>query len=307
MAIINKSAIHESKGSMCYVRWLQFALLLILSSGCWAQPSSEADPIRVEYCSDRLAGPDLSDALACRYVAKKELPTACPAATTTWIRLSIPSNFSLNGKVIVQIAPHFVGEIGLFEKENSDWRLTSAGSNFAFNRGFAGVGGYTFIASTESSAETQIFVRIQQPGLGLIAIEVFDWNPSYLSNFFPDLGIGIHVGILLLLCAICLANYFIYPGVLTFRFTCLMFNALLCMLGGSGILAKYVFVESPQVDTFFFNVMVCIRLAAWVWVSDAFLLPFARPNWYRWCCNIVYAIAAFAIALVLLAKIVLLQ
>lgn len=265
------------------------------------------DPIKIEYCSDRLAGADISDALACRYVARKDLPAASLAATTTWIRVSIAPKFSLHGEVIVQIAPHFVGEIGLFERENNDWRLTSAGSTFAFSRGFAGVGGYTFVASTDATVDTTIFVRIQQPGLGLIAIEVFDLNPSQISNFSPSVGIGIHTGILLLLCAISIANYFIYPGALTFRFACLTLITLLGMLGGSGILAKYVFVESPQLDTYFFNTMVSIRLAAWVWVSEAFLLPFGRPKWYRWCCNIGYIIVVIAIGLVLINKVVLLQ
>lgn len=307
MIVTNTSAIYEPNFPINYVRWLMGALLLILSLGFGANHSHAIDSIKIEYCSDRLAGADISDALACRYVLKKELPAASLAASTTWIRLSIPPKFSSNGKVIVQIAPHFVGKIGLFELQNNHWRLTSAGSTFAFNRGFAGIGGYTFIASTNLTAETNIFVRIQQPGLGLIAIDVFDLDQNQIRNFSPDLGIGIHVGILLLLCAISLANYFIYPGALTFRFACLMFNALLCMLGGSGILAKYVFAELPQIDTLFFNVMVCIRLAAWVWVSDAFLLSFERPNWYRWCCNIVYAIVVIAITLVFFDKIVLLQ
>lgn len=305
--MMNKTAIHMWNPHINHVRWLLAGFLSVLSLVCWAEQTHQSDQVKIEYCSNRQIGTDLSDVLACRFVNKRDLPAASLAATTTWIRVTIAQKFSLQGKVIVQIAPHFVGEIGLFEKENNGWRLTSAGSTFPFGRGFAGVGGYTFIVSTDPTADTTIFVRIQQPGLGLIALEVFDLNPSQISNISPDIGIGIHVGILLLLCAICIANYFVYPSALTFRFACLMLITLLCMLGGSGILAKHVFVESPQMDTLFFNTMVCMRLAAWIWVSEAFLLPFVRPDWYRWCCNGVYAIVVISIGLVLLNKIVLLQ
>lgn len=307
MIVTNTSAIYEPNLPINHVRWLMGALMLILSLGFGAKHSHATDSIKIEYCSDRLAGADISDALACRYVLKKDLPAASLAASTTWIRLSIPPKFSSYGQVIVRIAPHFVGDIGLFEQENNHWRLTSAGSTSAFNRGFAGVGGYTFIVSTDSTTDTKIFVRIQQPGLGLIDINVFDFNPNQINDFFHEIGIGIHVGILLLLSAISIVNYFIYPGVLTFRFSILMLITLLSMLGGSGILAKYVFADSPEIDISFFNLMVCARLAAWVWVSEAFLLPFARPNWYRWCCNIAYTIVLIAIGLVFLNKTVLLQ
>jgi len=74
-------------------------------------------------------------------------------------------------------------------------------------------------------------------------IDVSAASPQAIEATSKQLGIGFHLGALVLILAFSIFNYVAQPSTLLFRFLWLIVDLLLCVLSGSGMLAEYVFTE----------------------------------------------------------------
>jgi signal transduction histidine kinase len=79
-----------------------------------------------------------------------------------------------------------------------------------------------------------------------------------------------------------------------------MVNLVLCIFAGSGLMARYVLADNPWLANVLFNWFIFLRLALWVWVSQAFLLPYKAPNWYTLSCRAVYLVTAISLPFIAL-------
>jgi signal transduction histidine kinase len=260
-----------------------------------------------EYCIDTHLDLKIDEVIQCQFVSKRDLPRGRLSESTIWVRLRIKQRNSDDSALAIIVGPHFLAGIQQYEKSVDGWRVEFAGSKIPFNDARATLGGYLFQTHTDESGEATVYFQIQQSGLGLLLIDVAKSTPDGLITITQQLGIGIHIGALLLMLAFSLFNFVMQPSTLMYRFCWLTLILILSILGGSGLLAKYVFNQHPWLDGVFFNWMICLRLAGWVWVSQAFLQPYQTARWYKFSCGIIYFVVMLSMALVVAEKISLLQ
>lgn len=289
-----------------------FIIVMMIAGAGFAhsQPGDKSEitlPIKIEYCIDQKSDMSIEEAVSCKYLARNALPRGSLSDSTVWIRLQINQSKTDHPTWAIHIGPHFLGLIELYKATENGWDRQAAGSKIPFNDSPATLGGYVFEVSPSAASVETVYFRVQMSGLSLVLINVAALNQAGLDSMSQQFGIGIHIGAILLILAFSIFNYLIHPSRLMFRFCWLTVVILLGILGGSGILAKYVFEQLPWWDGVFFNWMVCLRLACWVWVAEAFLENYATPIWYRAGCKIVYVIVAISMALVIAENTVWLQ
>jgi signal transduction histidine kinase len=290
-----------------------FFLFVIVTTGIGISHARHIDTkhesfiFETKYCINTQIDLKIDEVIHCQFVSKEDLPRGTLSDSTIWLRLHIKQKSSDYSALAIFVGPHFLGEIQQYEKLIDGWRVESAGSKIPFNDAHATVGGYLFQAHADENGESTIYFRIQRSGLGLILLDVIKLTPKDIMAVNQQLGIGIHIGALILILAFALFNFVMHPSALMYRFCWLTFVLILGILGGSGLLAKYVFDQHPWLNIVFFKWMICLRLACWVWVSQAFLKPYQTAPWYRISCGVIYILVAISMVLVVIEKIALLQ
>ncbi len=214
----------------------------------------------------------------------KRIATRPPASeqriseeSTFWAHLNIEVASAGAKSLLIQVRPHFLREIELFQPMGSSWIRHKTGSKFPFNAQYARLGGYSFVVEQSGQSAQTYYLRIKTPGLKYAVIDVSD------AHGYPEeslLGIGIQLGALILILVFSMVSWTLNPTSLMFRFSCLMLTVVLGMLAGTGILAKYVFANTPLFDQKFFYWLLCLRLSCWVAVSQAFLAGYKTPQWF---------------------------
>lgn len=252
----------------------------------------------ISYCQDHGAKFSIQDAITCNYLPKNELPRKKFADAPTWVRINVSTLNKNAFPLAIRIGPHFLNQIDLYENIDDKWTKQSAGSVLPFDPLRASLGGYTFKVHTQAEDSKNYYLRIHTPGLNLARIDVSEWDLSGLEQLNQQIGMGIQIGALGLILTFSLISYLANPNVLMFRFFWLMLNLLLCTLAGSGILAKYFFAQLPWVDNTFFNSMLCLRMACWLWVSQAFFISYRTPRWYPLSCNLIYLLVLICTILI---------
>ena len=282
---------------------LRLILFLVLLAGhgiIAAQTNLTSQNIHthISYCQEQDAQFTLDQARACTYLSKNELPRKKFADTPTWTRIQISTTNNHPTPIAIRIAPHFLNQIDLYENIDGAWKKQSAGSDLPFNDSHATLGGYTFKVTAQAQGTQTFFLRVQTAGLNIALIEVSQWDLNSLELLNQQLGMGVQIGALSLILAFSLVSYLANPNTLMFRFFWLMLNLLLCTLAGSGMLAKYVFFQWPWMDNVFFNWMLCMRMACWLWISQAFFITYRTPRWYPLSCKMIYLLVGCCLVLI---------
>ena len=259
---------------------------------------------QVSYCVGGDVAFNLEQAMACEYVARAELPHKGINASEQWIRLKIDSPLETIGSVAVHVGPHYLRDIRFFEYKNQQWTEDFAGSQYPFSDGRVNIGGYTFIASLDSinnpSKNNIYYIKVLSDGLNNFNIKTEAWPPTVGSRINQQIGLGIQIGALVLITLFSMVSYALNPNPVMGRLIFAMGNVVLCVLAGSGLLARYVFFDHPWLDAVFFSWVIFLRLALWVWVGQAFLKPYKAPSWYTLSCNAVYLVTAVGLLLIAL-------
>ena len=191
-------------------------------------------------------------------------------------------------RLLVNIRPHFLYEIELYEPKSDGWHKQQAGSRFTSRQAQSTLGGYSFVTSDLSTNQTELFIHIRTSGLiySAISIEPFDLYPVNKNK--QQFEIGMQVGAQTFVLLFLMIAHILNPSLKLGRFTILMVVVLLCTLSGSGLLSHYLFLDYPELDSLTFLGLFFLRIIGWVWVAQGILNRFQAPRWYNATCSLFY-------------------
>lgn len=284
--------------------------LLIAHNFVWSQELSleQKSPIvNIQYCLDIQSNLTIQDIDSCDFVSRKKLSNGALSESTIWIQVRTERGATSPAGLVIRVGPHFLKDIALFQKRGGEWIENKAGRLHSSNDSHVTLGGYAFEIPNEGESEQTVYLRIQKSGIGVILLDVVDFSLAGVDSISQQLEIGVHIGALLLVLIFSVFSYLINRDTMMFRFSCLTLDLLMCILSGSGFLAKYIFSQQPWLDVMFFSWVTCLRLACWVWFSQAFIEPYHPPAWYKISNKALYILVGIAMLLASLDKGVLLQ
>lgn len=288
-----------------YKRFIFYALLLFGAYATAGLPNKTMVDLfqyKVDYCQSKLQPDSIEEATLCHYNAQYSPLDSGFGESPRWIRVQIDNELANVDSFVVQVAPFFLKEIELFWQGDSNWLSEKAGSRFISDQRQNDIGGHRFIVPNNPSTENIFYLRIQAASLAHIAVTVSPRSDSTMGTSKHLLGIGIQIGILLAIFVFSLGNLVLNRTTIMARFSISVANLILCLVSGSGILAIYVFPQEPLLNELIFNWALCLRLALWVWVSEAFLLGHQTPRWYRPSCYAIYLLVGISMLLIGIGK-----
>ena len=261
---------------------------------CFAAPVfARAATAKIEYCTATVLPVSASDLSQCRWVERTALTLNQFLQPKKWVRIKTQDFFTeskTTQDIAIHVAPHFIATINLFREARDGIyvREATAGSLIADDKPYDMIGGYLFV--THSTPDQSTFLlQIETYLTGYVGIAVEPWPTS---NIQSQLGLGLHLGALVLILLYASSSYLLSPNPLMGRFTLFLTCSFLSVLAGCGFLAHTFFINHPTFDLIVFAMISSVRLALWVWLCQAFLEPYGKMHWYRMTCTLAYIISA---------------
>ena len=274
-------------------------LLLGMSSISSAAQPEQSDNIhyQVDYCQTKTRLDTIQQAINCDYDSPYDPLSLSFGEAPRWIRIQI-SSAPVNKQLFsIQVRPHFLREIHFYKFVEEQWALEKAGSWITQDQTHNDIGGYYFITPAASNDKNTYYLKVQATGIARIFVSVTSWPNSTLRPSEHLLGIGAQLGILLTIFAFSLVSLGFNPSAVMARFNVYIVNLIGCILSGSGILALYVFKQMPLFNEMVFFIGLCLKLALWVWLAQAFLREYKTPNWYSSVCTSIYGLVGLSVIL----------
>lgn len=242
----------------------------------------------IQYCLPQDNQYTIENIRGCIFESRKDLPLFKLAHAEFWIKISARSDALMLHRLLVNIRPHFLYEIALYEPKGDGWHKQQAGSRFTSRQPQSTLGGYSFVTSDLSTNETELFMHIRTSGLiySAISIEPFDLYPVNKNK--QPFEIGMQIGAQAFVLLFLMIAHILNPSLKLGRFTLLMAVVLLCTLSGSGLLSHYLFPDYPELDSLTFLGLFFLRIIGWVWVAQGILNRFQAPEWYNTTCSLFY-------------------
>lgn len=253
------------------------------------QAADTSTTAQIDYCAAEILGVAASPPVSCDWRPRGALSVRENLKPTKWVRIRFDTlSPGAPETMAIQVAPHFIPLITLYGSADGgkNWATQVAGIHHTGANPYDVIGGYLFVV-TPTPRSPVFYLQISGYTAGQPSILVEPWPAQGLLT---QTGLGLHLGILMLIFFYALASYVLEPRMLMLRFSVFMGVVVLSMLSGSGILAKYAFVDAPRLDNTVFALLVSARLGAWVWLSEAFLLPYSAPRWYKAVCWVMYVV-----------------
>jgi len=274
--------------------WL--AALLLAPLICIASPSAQPGSATIEYCADAQAPANIEAAIGCQYTARDALTLKAFFQPTKWVRIQFdPQPVRGVGWVTqaIRVAPHFVPILTLYSSHDrgKTWDEMTTGGQFPVSNPHNIIGGYIFFV-TPTPQNHVFYLKVASYPAGFLSINTASWPAQGLQS---QVGLGIHLGFLLLILGFSYVSYVIDRNPLMGRLSLLIGSTVLGVLAGSGILAYYLFPTWPQIDDVLLTLTSCVRLALWVWLMQGFLIGSTPPPWYIRACRLSYASALLAL------------
>ena len=260
--------------------------------------SLSAPNYRIDYCQAKTAPATIEQAIKCDYQSNYAPLNSGLAESHRWIRVQISGQPEDGAAFAIQVGPYFLKKIELFQLTSKGWTSQKAGSRLANDWSHRDIGGHLFIAPPTPENHNTYYLKIDASSLTHIAISASSGPSPGIQASERLLGIGAQVGILFAILVFSIVSFGLNPSAVMARFGVSVANLILCTLTGSGILALYIFRQEPLLNELIFNWALCLRLGLWVWVSQAFLLPYKTPSWYKPCCWAIYILVAACLLLV---------
>jgi signal transduction histidine kinase len=272
--------------------------LLILTVGVVTSASAQPGSGKIDYCVSKSPEAIVSDLHACTWVDRKHLSLKDFLQPAKWIR--IEAGELLDGEdsskdIAIHIAPHFISSIALFRPIGQGRiRLEAeAGSEYIDDHQQDIIGGYLFVTRLRGTDST-VYLRTESYLTGYVSVTVEPW-PSH--GIQSQLGLGLHLGALLIIWIYAVSSYLLSKNGLMGRFSLFLTCSLLSVLSGSGILSHSLFVGNPRLDLTVFSIISTARLGLWVLLCQAFLQPYATQYWYKIACYLGYIISLACVVL----------
>ena len=283
-------------------KWIFCYALLLIGSVAFANEKSlgASDQIsyRIDYCQSKLTLETIDLALGCKYQPSYHPLNGGFSESPRWIRVQIFSNTENSNSFAIRITPYFLKKIEFFQYTSKGWASEKAGSRLADDGQHSDIGAHIFITSPTPENQNTYYLKIDASSLTHIAISASSWPSSGVQVSERLLGIGAQVGILFAILVFSIVSFGLNPSAVMARFGVSVANLILCTLAGSGILALYIFKQEPLFNELIFNWALCLRLGLWVWISQAFLLPYKAPSWYKPSCWAIYILVGACLLLV---------
>ncbi|OLY97499.1 ATP-binding protein [Polynucleobacter sphagniphilus] len=284
-----------SKYLLCYL----FAVAACLVIAAEATAGSLSTPnYRIDYCQAKTAPVTIEQAIQCDYQPNYSPLNSGLAESPRWIRVQIFDQPIDRAAFAIRVGPYFLKKIELFQLTSKGWTSQKAGSRLANDGSHRDIGAHLFIASPTPENHNTYYLKIDASSLTHIVISASSWPSSGIQVSERLLGIGAQVGILFAILVFSIVSFGLNPSAVMARFGVSVANLILCTLAGSGILALYIFKQEPLLNGLIFNWALCLRLGLWVWVSQAFLLPYKTPGWYKPSCWTIYILVVACLLLV---------
>ena len=284
--------------SKCLISCL-FAVAGCLLIVAEATAGSTTNPnYRIDYCQARVPLATLDQAAQCNYQSRYNPLDVGFSEYPRWIRIQITEQ-PIDGNVFaIRVGPYFLKKIEFFHYTNKGWTSEKAGSRYSDDGAHSEIGGYFFITPPTPENHNTYYLKIDASSLSHIVISASYWPSSGIQVLEHPLGIGTQIGILFAILFFSIVSFGLNPNTIMGRFGVSVANLNLCTLSGSGVIALYVFKQEPLFNELIFNWALCLRLGLWVWVSQAFLLSYRTPRWYRPSCWIIYFLVGTCLLLV---------
>lgn len=273
------------------ITWLGLLFLLHSESILAGYPDQSGFSSKVIYCPQTKI--NIDTAVDCEYLPRGKIHFQQDFDLVKWSKLEIHSPKS--SQIAIYISPHFLKQVDLYEKLNGVWVKQTAGSNLTPKDLHNLIGGYYFLSEESNNQDRTFYLRIEGSGLNNLDIKATPW-PSI--NQIPNtwqISIGMQVAGLSLILLFAIFSYLATPTIMMARFSWLMVDLILCILSGSGILAKYLLVANSDLDGALFVIFLSLRVGLWTWVAQAFLLEYQTPRWYKLCCKVLYVFVGIVI------------
>jgi len=257
---------------------------------------------RIDYCQAKTAPETIEQATQCDYQPNYTPLNSGLAESPRWIRVQISDDQIDKNSFVIRVGPYFLRRIEFFQYISKVWESEKAGSRLADDGSHSDIGEHIFITSPTPEKQNTYYLKIDASSLTHIAISVSSKTDSGIQVSERALGIGTQVGTLFAILVFSIVSFGLNPSTVMARFGVSVANLILCTLSGSGILALFLFKQEPLLNELIFNWALCLRLGLWVWVSQAFLLPYKTPNWYASSCWAIYILVGGCLLLVGMEK-----
>ena len=257
---------------------------------------------QVKYCQEQVPLTNIDQATKCDYQPRYTPLNSNFGESARWIRIQIQSDQANTESFAIRVAPYFLKEIELFQLTAQGWISEQAGSRLLGSQPHGNIGGYLFLMPPSPENLNTYYLKVRASSLTHIAISANPWPNSNLRSSEHLLGIGTQIGILVAIFAFSIVSLGLSPSTVMARFSVSVANLILCLLSGSGILAIYLFPQEPLLNELIFNWALCLRLGLWIWVSQAFLITYKTPDWYKASCWTVYCLVGISMVLISIGR-----
>lgn len=212
-----------------------------------------------------------------------------------WLRIGNAASEPQRRTLVV--SPYYHNTVEIYRLASGSWALVeTGGASLGGHASSASLGGHRF-AFTFPAGETQVLVRIPRDPSApkvthfRVALEDSD-NPFNKEQVL----LGLHIGMLLMVCLLMLMSWAVERSVLQFRLLLLTAATLLCVLIGSGALYLIWPDASPYWwGTVIFGTSIVFRIACQGWIYDAMVRPFQKNLKYHRLTRGLYATAWIAV------------
>lgn len=260
----------------------------------------DSAPTEIEYCNSPTAPKTLADASQCDYKPRDSFSLQLLKQPVKWARINIDTTKLSTQDLAIYIFPHFIRSISLYTPKTIGdltaelgWHKETAGSSTPSDASI--LGGYAFVVTPPTTQKMfTCYIRIESYETPYVAIDVQPWPSVQIQN---QVWVGAYLGALLLILALSCFSLTLDPNPLMRRFTIYCATVFLSVLISSGFLTIYI---GPRYAEFFnplFRVLLCLRLATWVWLAMGFLAPYPTPVIYRASCILAISIALICVPL----------
>ena len=266
-----------------------------------------AVPAEISFCSAQEMPSSLAEAQQCNYLPRDQLSRQLLTQPVKWARVKINTSTLPTRELAIMVSPHFVSWITLYtpvdsppkEKNNlyeaAAWRSETAGSAAPAPNPASVLGGYLFVVSPPATTQALVsYIRIESFATPYVAVDVQPWPSATIQN---QVWVGAYLGTLLLILVFSCFSLALDANMLMQRFVIYISTVFLSVLTGSGFLAIYLFTGQPAILDSVFQVLLCLRLTAWIWLAMGFLKSYQTPTWYRGFCMLVLLVSLACMAL----------
>jgi len=283
------------------LKWFFCCALLLIGNVVFASDRhlNPSDPIsyRIDYCQSRVPLETIDLAVGCDYQPSYHPLNGGFSESPRWIRVQMLGNTENSNDFAIHIAPYFLKRINFYQHTKDGWQTEIAGSLLADMQLHGDIGEHVFIAPPTPENKNTYYLKIQASSLTHISVTASAWPNTSAQASQHLLGIGSQLGILVTILIFSIVSLSLSPSIVMARFGISVANLILCLLAGSGILALYILKDDPLLNELIFHWALCLRLGLWVWVSQAFLISYETPRWYKSSCWAVYCLVGLSMLL----------